>query len=116
MRDDDLFEKDECLRRSNRDESREVRWQLHPCESLFARARITNGDRQIESEVGDVWERMSRVNGEGGENRIDAFHELARELDSIALRQLIPPREEDAVFCKFRKQRISNDRLLGQCQ
>ncbi len=54
------------------------RRDLHPGEAALVGDRVAHGDGQVERQVGDVGERVARVDGEGGEHREDAVLEHAR--------------------------------------
>lgn len=51
MSNHEVFDKDERPRRPNRNKPREIRGEFHSCETLFTRARVTNYDSKVESEI-----------------------------------------------------------------
>ena len=71
-------------------ESREQVRHLHPCEPALAVRRIGDDDGEVEREVGDVGEGMSRIDRERREHGEDAVVEHGAEVFTIGLVEVVP--------------------------
>ena len=99
---DQILEQDEISAVRNGDEPREVARDLHPGEPLDPVLRIPYDDGKVEGEVGDVRERMRRIDGERREDRVDAVGEVGGERLLRPLAEPRPPDDPYALRCERR--------------
>ena len=97
---DHVLERHEPRFLRQRDEAGQDRRHLHAREALLPALRIAHGDREVERQVRDVWERVSRVDRERGEHREDLLPEDGVELAQLLLAHLIGADDADARFGK----------------
>ncbi len=93
---DDLLERHEALAVGHDDEAGQRGRDLDPGDAALVRRRVLDLDDEVEREVGDVGERVPRVDGEGGEDGVDLAVEDLDEVVLVVVIERGPVREADA--------------------
>ena len=90
MRGDHLLEGDEALAVGHDDEAWEKSGDLHAREPAVAAGRVAHHHREVQREVGDVRERVPRVDTERREHREDALVEHAHHVLAVVVVERFP--------------------------
>ncbi len=101
---DQVFEEDEVVRVGHRDEAGEVARNLQAGKTLVTRLGVAYHDGKIQREVGDVRERMRRIDGERRENRKDATLKVGGEQFFGALADLVPTHDANSGASQCREE------------
>ena len=104
---DDLLERHEALAVGHDHEAGQQQRHLDPGEAARLGDRVAHDHRQVERQVGDVGERVARVDGERGEHREDALLEHLVEVLAVVVVELVPAREDDADLAQRRARSAS---------
>jgi len=106
---DHLLHRDEASSIGHRDETRQQRRYLDSRESVLALARLTHQHSQVQREVGDVREGVSRVDRERGQHREDAILEESRQPIGVIALELGGADDADAVHVELRHDLVAED-------
>ncbi len=112
MRRDHLLQRDELAAPRHRHEAGEQRRHLHAREALLTGRRVAHDDREVQRQVGDVRERVCRVDRQGSEHREDALIEDPCELRLGIGAEIAPVREVDAGLAQRGRDVLGEDRGL----
>ena len=97
VRRDQVLQEDEALAVGEGDEPGQGRRHLHPGEALGAVEVVEDRDGQVERQVGDVGERVRRVDTQWGEHREDPFVEDLVEVLAVVEVEVRPAAHDDPV-------------------
>ena len=112
LRGDDLLDRHEPLAVGQGDQPREHRRHLDPGEAALAGVRVADHRGQVQREVGDVRERVRRIDGQRREHREDPLVVDADEELAVVDAELVPRAHLDAALGQRRQQPIVDQRLL----
>ncbi len=93
---DDVLEWDEA-RVAHREEAVQRGRHFDPGEQLGARLRVAHDHGEVQRQPRDVGERMGRVDGQGGEHRVDLVPEQRREFGAVLVVEFGPANQCDAL-------------------
>ena len=101
------------------DEARQQRGHLDPREVLVLGRVVADDDGQVERQARDVGERVSRVDGQRGQDGVDALREQRAHQGDLGRLQVLPRDDADAGLGQLRQERLGaqgrlpGDELLG---
>ena len=95
---DHLFERYPLVGVADAQEAGRPRWHLDAGGEVVVDRRVAQHHREVEREVGDIGERMPRVDGERGEHRKDPRPEDVPEFVALADREVGPAHHADTGF------------------
>ncbi len=112
VRGDHVLLRDEPLAVGQRHEPGDVRRYLHPCEPADLRRGIAHHDRQVQRQVGDVRERVCRVDGQGREDREHPLLEHLTKMHPIVSAEVLPVDDADPGRVQPRPNALRPDLVL----
>ncbi len=113
---DHLFEGYETLAVGHDHEARQGGRHLHPGDAALPRGRILHLDHEVERQVRDVGERMTRVDRQRGEDRVDLALEDVDEVLAVVVIEGGPVGETDVRLCERGHDEIQEDVVLAPDQ
>ena len=102
MRRDHLLGWDVAPPTRHAQEAREEGRSLDPREAASATRGVADDDREIQRQVGDVREGMSRIDRQGCQHRIHALVEDLPQLLTLRLLQVLPVQDLDSSLLEQR--------------
>jgi len=109
-----VLDEDQPIRCFQREEPRQSRRELDPCESPFTRERVPHHHRQIQGEIRDVREWMRRIDRQRREDGEDSLIEQCSRCIALSFVGVAPRDHDDSCSGECRQQTAAPELLLAR--